>query len=55
MADRENIIKGLEIQIDDLQKYTDDSELLTLTQEQANEILAMLKEQELPTELKQKM
>ena len=44
--DREKVIKGLEIQLDDLQKYADSDEILTLTQEQAKEILALLKEQE---------
>ena len=43
---REKVIKGLEIQLDDLQKYTDSDEILTLTQEQAKEIVALLKEQE---------
>ena len=46
MTDREKVIKGLEIQLDDLQKYADSDEILTLTQEQAKEIVAMLKEQE---------
>lgn len=46
MPDREKVIKGLEIQLDDLQKYADSDEILTLTQEQAKEIVAMLKEQE---------
>ena len=46
MIDREKVIKGLEIQLDNLQKYADATELLTLTQEHAKEILAMLKEQE---------
>lgn len=46
MADRRNVIKGLEIQLDDLQKYAGANEMLTLTQEQAKEIVALLKEQE---------
>lgn len=46
MTDREKVIKGLEIQLDDLQKYADSDEILTLTQEQAKEIVALLKEQE---------
>ena len=46
MSDREKIIGGLEIQLDDLQKYADSDEILTLTQEQAKEIVALLKEQE---------
>ena len=44
--DREKIIKGLEIQLDDLQKYADANEMLTLTQGQAKEIVALLKEPE---------
>ena len=46
MTDREKVIKGLEIQLDDLQKYADSDEILTLTQEQAKEIVALLKEQD---------
>lgn len=46
MSDREKVIKGLEIQLDDLLKYADSDEILTLTQEQAKEIVALLKEQE---------
>ena len=46
MADIEKVIKGLEIQLDDLQKYADSDEILTLTQEQAKEIIALLKEQD---------
>lgn len=44
--DMDKVIEGLEIQLDDLQKYADADEMLTLTQEQAKEILALLKEQE---------
>lgn len=44
--DKEKVIKGLEIQLDDLQKYADSDEMLTLTQEQAKEIVALLKKQE---------
>ena len=51
----EKIIRGLEIQLEDLQKYADSDQPLLLTQEQAQEIISLLKEQELPTELKQKM
>lgn len=47
MPDREKVIKGLETQLDDLQKYADSDEMLTLTQEQAKEIVALLKEQEI--------
>lgn len=43
---REKVIEGLEIQLDDLQKYAEADETLMLTQEQAKEILALLKEQE---------
>ena len=43
---REKIIKGLEIQLDDLQKYADVDETITLTQEQAKDIIALLKEQD---------
>ena len=46
MPDREKVIRGLEIQLDDLQKYTNADEILTLTQEQAKEIVALLKEQD---------
>lgn len=45
MPDREKVIRKLESQLDDLQKYADADEMLTLTQEQAKEILALLKEQ----------
>lgn len=44
--DRENVIKGLECQLDDLKKYADDDEVITLTQNQAKDILVLLKEQE---------
>ena len=46
MADRENVISGLEIQLEDLKKYADNDQPLSLTQERAQEIIAMLKEQE---------
>lgn len=46
MIDTKKVVKGLEIQLDDLQKYADSDEILTLTQEQAKEIVALLKEQE---------
>ena len=46
MINAEKIIKQLELQLDDLQKYANRDELLTLTQEQAKEIIALLKEQE---------
>lgn len=46
MIDREKVIYGLEIQLDDLQKYADNDQPLTLTQEQAQEIISLLKEQE---------
>ena len=45
MIDMEKVIKGLETQLDDLQKYADVDETLTLTQEQAKEIIELLKEQ----------
>lgn len=45
MNDKEKIIQGLEIQLDDLQKYADANETLSLTQEQAKKILSVLKEQ----------
>lgn len=45
MINAEKIIRRLELQLDDLQKYAADGELLTLTQEQAKEIIALLKEQ----------
>lgn len=46
MPDREKVIKGLECQLDDLKKYADSDEVLTLTQDQAKDILFLLKEQE---------
>lgn len=46
MPDIKKVIKGLEIQLDVLQKYADSDEMLTLTQEQAKEIVVLLKEQE---------
>jgi len=46
MPDLEKVIKGLESQLDDLSKYADADEVLTLTQGQAKDILALLKEQE---------
>lgn len=46
MTDKEKVIKGLESQLDDLQKYADADEVVTLTQEQAKDICALLKEQE---------
>lgn len=47
MNDKEKIIQGLEIQLDDLQKYADADETLSLTQEQAKKIISVLKEQEI--------
>lgn len=44
--EREKVIKRLETQLDYLQKYADADAILTLTQEQAKEIVALLKEQE---------
>ena len=46
MIDKEKVICGLEIQLDDLQKYADNDQPLSLTQEQAQEIICLLKEQE---------
>jgi len=46
MPDREKVIKGLESQLDDLSKYADADEVLTLTQNQAKDILSLLKERE---------
>lgn len=46
MPDREKVIKGLESQLDDLQKYADADEVITLTQHQVKDILDLLKEQE---------
>lgn len=45
MNNKEKIIQGLEIQLDDLQKYADENEMLSLTQERAKEIISILKEQ----------
>ena len=45
MVNRENVIKELECQLDDLKKYADDDEVVTLTQHRAKDILALLKEQ----------
>ena len=42
----EKVINGLEIQLEDLKKYADNDQPLSLTQEQAQEIIALLKEQE---------
>lgn len=46
MIDAGKVVRQLELQLDDLQKYANRDELLTLTQEQAKEIIALLKEQE---------
>ena len=46
MLDQEKVISGLEIQLEDLKKYADNDQPLSLTQERAQEIIAMLKEQE---------
>lgn len=46
MNDLDKVIKGLESQLDDLSKYADADEVLTLTQNQAKDLLALLKEQE---------
>ena len=46
MAKLQDVIKGLETQLDDLRKFADENEPLTLTQERAKEILELLKEQE---------
>ena len=46
MADRGKIINRLEIQLEDLQKYADNDQPLSLTQEQAQEIITLLKGQE---------
>jgi len=43
MIDLEKVIKGLESQLDDLSKYADDDEVVTLTQDQAKDILTLLK------------
>ena len=46
MTERDEIIKGLESQLNDLQKYADADEAVTLTQCRAKDIVALLKEQE---------
>lgn len=46
MTEREKVIYGLEIQLEDMQKYADNDQPLTTTQEQAKEIIALLKEKE---------
>lgn len=46
LEEREKVIKGLESQLDDLLKYADADEVLTLTQNQAKDILALLEEKE---------
>lgn len=46
MTKLQDVIKGLEAQLDDLHKFADEDEPLTLTQERAKEILELLKEQE---------
>ena len=46
MIDLEKVIAGLESQLDDLSKYADADEVLTLTQGQVKDLLAQLKEQE---------
>jgi len=46
MIDREKVVHRLENQLDDLQKYADNDQPLTLTQDQAKDILNLLKEQE---------
>ena len=46
MLDQEKVIKGLENQLEDLKKYADNDQPLSLTQEQAQEIISLLKEQE---------
>ena len=46
MIDLEKVIAGLESQLDDLSKYADVDEVLTLTQGQVKDLLALLKEQE---------
>ena len=45
MPDREKVIKGLESQLDDLRKYADVDEEVILTQNQAKDIVALLKGQ----------
>ncbi len=44
--DAKKVINGLEIQLEDLQKYADNDQPLSLTQEQAQKIISLLKEQE---------
>ena len=46
MAEINKIIEGLESQFYDLQKFADEDQPLALTQEQANEILELLKSQQ---------
>ena len=46
MLDQEKVIKGLENQLEDLKKYADNDQPLSLTQEQAQEIISLLKEHE---------
>ena len=46
MINAGKVVRQLELQLDDLQKYAADDELLILTQGQAKEIIALLKEQE---------
>lgn len=46
MTDRKKVINELQSQLDDLQKYSDADEVLTLTQDQAKGILSLLKEKE---------
>ena len=46
------VIKGLESQLDDLSKYADADEVLTLTQDQAKDILNLLKRLELAETVK---
>lgn len=43
MANLQKTIKGIETQLDDLRKFADKDQPLTLTQEQAKEILELLK------------
>ena len=46
MINAGKVVRQLELQLDDLQKYAADGELLTLTQEQAKEMIALLKDQD---------
>lgn len=46
MTEGDEIIKGLESQIDDLEKYADADDVVTLIQRQAKDIVALLKEHE---------